>query len=188
MSAIPLDKADRLAAKIVKELAPFCDQIEVAGSIRRRRPFVNDIDLVVLPKRGQEEKLRERCRLNATVIRTGPQMMELRLGLGITQSYQVDLWIAHPPAEDLLAKAPTNFGSLLLCRTGSKEHNIWLVTHAKLKGLKWNPHHGVFSGDHLIASATEAEIFAALDLPFIKPEEREAGRACTQFSTTDKHR
>ena len=44
-----LEYALPIANQVVEKLAPFCQRIEVAGSIRRRRPFVHDIDLVVIP-------------------------------------------------------------------------------------------------------------------------------------------
>ena len=75
---------------------------------------------------------------------------------------------------DLLNTAPDNFGTLLLCRTGSKEHNIFLVEHAKRLNLRWNPYRGVIDGaGNVLASETEEDIFKALDLPWIQPEDRE---------------
>lgn len=159
----------KLAEKIVAELAPFCELIDVAGSIRRGRDWVNDIDLVVLPKSGQDAALIDRCRRNAALIKSGPQCTILRLA----NEVQLDLWIAHGEQGDMFAKKPTNYGSLLLCRTGSVRHNIYLVEHAKKLGLKWDPHHGVFHGETLLASATEMDIFNALGLAFVKPEQRE---------------
>src|SRR5205823_12049549 len=57
---LPLAQAEKHAAKILAELAPFCERIEIAGSIRRRRPTVNDIDFVALPHAGKVNALRER--------------------------------------------------------------------------------------------------------------------------------
>lgn len=171
--SIPLAKADRLAERIVAELAPFCSAIQVAGSIRRRRPFVGDVDIVCLPHPGQTLALVARARLATTLVRGGAQEQVLRLRDGT----QLDLWIANQPTADLLDARPTNFGSLLLCRTGSREFNIWLIEHAKRMGLKWNPHHGVFRStgnrSDCLASATEEDIFRILDLDFIPPERRE---------------
>ena len=45
----PLPDAERIAAAIVADLAPFCDRIQVAGSVRRRKEFVGDIELVAIP-------------------------------------------------------------------------------------------------------------------------------------------
>ena len=87
---------------------------------------------------------------------------------------QLDLWIARPKLADLLTIEPGNFGMLLLSRTGSKEHNIKLAARAKHMALHFHPHRGIMRGPDVIASETEDEIFRALDLPFIAPENREA--------------
>src|ERR1051326_7864590 len=113
---LALAQADKLAAKIAAELAPFCQRIEIAGSIRRRRPLVNDIDLVVLPFPDQVNALRERVLRNTSPISDGKEIILTRLANGV----QLDLWIAERPKEDLFSKAPTNFGVLFLIRTGSK--------------------------------------------------------------------
>ena len=65
---------------------------------------------------------------------------------------------------------PSNFGILLLARTGSAMHNVWL---AQAAGLHFNPHRGLLRRGALIASAEEVEIFKALGLRFIPPEDRE---------------
>jgi DNA polymerase/3'-5' exonuclease PolX len=46
----PLPDAERIAAAIVADLAPYCDRIQVAGSVRRRKEFVGDIELVAIPR------------------------------------------------------------------------------------------------------------------------------------------
>src|SRR5690606_30650454 len=63
-------------------------------------------------------------------------------------------------------------GSALLYFTGSKDHNVQLRRRAQDRGLKLNEY-GLFRGRRRIAGATEAEVFAALDLPWIAPELRE---------------
>lgn len=158
-----------LAEKVAATLQPFCERVEIAGSIRRRRAWVNDIDLVVLPKEGRLAELRARVFERTTPVTDGPQTIIATMANGV----QIDLWIAQPPHADLLASTPTNFGSLLLCRTGSREHNIYLVEHAKKLGLRWNPYQGVFDGaGKCLASATEEEVFQALQLDYIPPYHR----------------
>lgn len=174
-----LTLAQRIGEQIASELQPFCERIEIAGSIRRRSEFVNDIDIVALPKEGQREALRERCKRNTHVVTDGDQCLIVVLppfthhGSRI-QDLQVDLWIARRPEADLLQSKPGNFGSLFLCRTGSKEHNIWLCQRAESLGLRWNPYAGVFDGHgNCLAWETEEEILRALDLAWIAPENRE---------------
>ncbi|MGV3756987.1 MAG: hypothetical protein ACO1QS_16520 [Verrucomicrobiota bacterium] len=134
--SLPLAEGLEMAGKIVEKLASFCDQIAVAGSIRRGKAVVNDIDIVCLPRIGQEERFRERCLQRARVVTNAPQTIVVVL----ENKVQVDLWIATPASKELFEEKPGNFGSLLLMRTGSREHNIHLVKHAKGMGLTWNPY------------------------------------------------
>lgn len=178
MNPLNLHTAEHLAKTIVEVLAPLCTRIEIAGSIRRRCPWVNDIDLVLIPRDPTE--LRARVLRKASPIQDGPLNLLVRLANGV----QLDIFMAHDGRRDLISSTPSNFGSLLLCRTGSKEHNIKLATRALSLGLKWKIYEGIFaptpnrnpnlnpSSEELIASATEHEIFTALQLDYIEPENR----------------
>lgn len=162
---IPAQKAWPLADRIVAALAPYCQRIEVAGSLRRARPQVGDIDIVALPHPGQEEGLRSRAKARCRVVSEGDQSLVLTLANG----WQLDLWIAQPDRSDLLETVPSNWGTLLLCRTGSKEHNIWLARRAHQLGLHWQPHQGVLRDGRVIASRTEEEVYAALAMRWVPP-------------------
>ena len=169
MTPLHLSAADKLAAKIVAALAPYCERIEIAGSIRRRRPLVNDIDIVCLPNRGDYVTLRERILTHTRLVTDGKETIISRLANNV----QLDLWLAQQPKKDLFSSTPTNFGALFLSRTGSKEHNIWLCEQAQKLGRHFNPHYGVFERGRLLACATEEEIFKALRMDFVPPERRE---------------
>jgi DNA polymerase/3'-5' exonuclease PolX len=73
--------------------------------------------------------------------------------------------------------SPPNFGVLLLARTGSAMHNVYIAQRADELGLHFNPHRGIQRGrlktSRVIASEEERDIFAALKLEFIPPEKRE---------------
>jgi DNA polymerase (family 10) len=170
--------AQRLAEHIAAELQPYCSRLEIAGSIRRRRPEVGDIDLVCIPKNmGHLTELLNRCAQKATPLKKGDQYAVFTLQNG----FQLDLWIAHDGGfgedpglfETELKKVPSNWGMLLLARTGSARHNVYLAQVAKQRGLHFNPHRGVLRGKEIVASCTEEEIFSVLGLPFIRPEDRE---------------
>lgn len=166
----PVAKAAAWARTIVSELRQFCTRIEIAGSIRRVRSHVHDIDLVVEPKPGELEDLWQRCLRSSEPIKCGDQARTFVLDNGL----HVDLWIARPMHSDLLDTTPGNWGSLFLCKTGSTGHNINLVNRAKDLGLRWQPHEGVFNHrGELLASETEEQIFDTLQLDFVNPEERE---------------
>lgn len=158
-------KAIELAERITAALSPYCAKIEIAGSIRRGRETCNDIDIVALPHPGQLSGLLSRAKANAEVVSSGGQATILRLRNGV----QLDLWIARDDDRDLVGVTPGNWGTLLLCRTGSREHNIWLAQKAAGAGLHWDPHHGLKRGDQVVASRTEAEVYEALGLHWVPP-------------------
>lgn len=169
-----LSRALKIAEQIEGTLLPWAERIAIAGSIRRRRPSPNDIDLVILPKPGKLGMIKGRCMQNCAVVTDGEQNAIYRLRLPDQSEIQLDLFFARPPARDLLTSTPGNFGSLLVCRTGSKEHNIFLVEHAKRMSLIWKPYAGVFNAaGECLAAESEEQIFQALDLAFIAPERRE---------------
>lgn len=137
-------------------------QIEPAGSYRRGKETIGDLDILVV----SDEHAEVMDRLAgfegvAQVLARGETKMSVRLSAGL----QVDLRVV--PEE--------SFGAALQYFTGSKEHNVVLRGMAKSRGLKVNEY-GVFRGEKYIAGRTEEEVYAALDLPCFPPELREARR------------
>src|SRR5579885_3278923 len=134
-------------------------RIVVAGSYRRRRDTVGDLDLLVTAKDaaavGNKLVLYENV---AEVLAHGPTRTTVILRSGI----QVD--VRAVPEE--------SYGAALLYFTGSKAHNIVLRGLANDRGWKLNEY-GLFEGEHRIAGATEEEVYAKLGLAFIPPELRE---------------
>lgn len=165
-----LHAAYSLAEKIKTILVPYCDRVEIAGSIRRARSEPNDIDFVCLPKAGDLITLKERIRTKTRVTTDGDKQMTVKMKDGT----QIDFFFAHHPTRDLLQPIPGNFGTILLIRTGSTAHNIFLIETAKRLGLELRPSVGVLDEDgRIIASETEEEIFKALGLEFVPPAYRE---------------
>jgi len=159
----PLGRVLPLAEDIVrrmKDAAPV-DQIEVAGSIRRMKETVKDIDILTTSKHPDEVmdafvKLPQVSR----VLAHGPTKSSVITEEGI----QVDLRVVE---ED-------SFGAALQYFTGSKQHNIRLREMAVRAGLKLNEY-GAFKepGEKKIGGKTEEEMYKALKLPWIPPELRE---------------
>ena len=159
----PLPQARRIALSIRERLAALdaVDRIEIAGSIRRGRETIGDIDILVTT--SQPESVTEAFVSLADVdevLASGETKTSVRLVGGI----QVDLRVVDEAL----------FGSALHYFTGSKEHHIELRTRAKREGLKISEY-GVFRGDDQepVASKTEVDLYAALGLPYIPPEIRE---------------
>lgn len=138
------------------------DQIAAAGSYRRCKETVGDLDFLAVT-RDVDAVMNHLAAFGGvdSIIARGDTKMSLRLAGGV----QVDLRTV--PAE--------SFGAALQYFTGSKEHNIVLRGRAKSRGLKINEY-GVFRGDQQIAGRTEEEVYGTLDLPCFPPELREARR------------
>jgi DNA polymerase (family 10) len=134
-------------------------QAAVAGSYRRCRETVGDLDIVASAPTGKSaiehfvtyEDV-------AQILSRGPTRSSVVLRNGT----QVDLRVV----------GEANYGAALLYFTGSKAHNIALRAIAAARGLKLNEY-GLFRGKERVAGRTEEEVFAYLGLPYIEPELRE---------------
>lgn len=144
--------------------APGVSEAVVAGSYRRRRDTVGDIDILVAAARGQA--LADRLQAFEQV----EQVLAhgtTRASVVLTNGLQVDLRVVQP----------SSFGAALVYFTGSKAHNIALRRIARARKLKINEY-GVFTADQgrtakRIAGDTETSVYAAIGLPYIPPELRE---------------
>lgn len=143
---------------------PGVSQAVVAGSYRRRRDTVGDIDILVAAARGHA--LADRLQAFEQV----EQVLAhgtTRASVVLTNGLQVDLRVVQP----------SSFGAALVYFTGSKAHNIALRRIARARKLKINEY-GVFTAAQgrtakRIAGDTETSVYAAIGLPYIPPELRE---------------
>ncbi len=134
-------------------------QAAVAGSYRRCKETVGDLDIVVAaPPRASVIERFVGYEDVAQVLARGPTRSSVVLKNGV----QVDLRVV----------SEANYGAALMYFTGSKAHNIALRGIAAGRGLKLNEY-GLFEGTHRIAARTEEEVYRRLDLPYIEPELRE---------------
>jgi DNA polymerase (family 10) len=158
---VVLADAEGTAGPLVEYLrrASGVRAVEVAGSFRRRRETVGDLDVLVSAVRGAAvmEKLVTYEDV-VEVVAKGKTRATVRLRSGL----QVDVRVVPP----------VSFGSALHYFTGSKAHNIAVRRLAMAKGLKLNEY-GVFRDGHRIGGRTEQEVFAAVGLAYIPPELRE---------------
>ncbi|QJA05586.1 DNA polymerase/3'-5' exonuclease PolX [Thermosulfurimonas marina] len=135
------------------------ERISVAGSIRRRRETVKDIDILVTSKRPHEVmEVFVRYPRVIEVLAHGETKTSVRVKPGI----QVDVRVVDPEC----------WGAALAYFTGSKAHNIRIRELGVQRGLKINEY-GIFRGNERIGGKEEEEVFAAVGLPWIPPELRE---------------
>ena len=159
-----LNEAETQATELVAylEAGGGIRQMEVAGSYRRRRETIGDLDIVVTAEGKNSATVMDRFVAYgdvAEVISKGETRATVKLRGGL----QVDLRAVEPDA----------YGAALLYFTGSKAHNIDLRKIAQEKSYKLNEY-GLFKGTRRAAGKTEEEIYAKLGLDWIPPELREA--------------
>ena len=135
------------------------EQIVAAGSYRRAKETIGDLDLLVTARSGSPVMDRFVSYPEVKeVLAHGTTKASVRLACGL----QVDLRVV-PEA---------SYGAALQYFTGSKEHNVLLRQLAQQQGLKLNEY-GLFKGEQSVAGATEESVYAAVGLPWIPPELRE---------------
>ena len=152
-----LSKGQRVADELLEFLRPFCERIEVAGSIRRKKSEVHDVDLVLIPKPLTDVVGTLQQSMNAKVSKHGLKIATLQIeGVGV----------------DVNFATRDNFDALLLFRTGSEYHNERLARKAKRLGLTFSPY-GVFTQNGVrLDDNTEEGIFSVVEEEFREPEER----------------
>lgn len=153
-----LERAQRIASQVISRLSPYCQRIEVAGSVRRKKVTVKDIDLVAIL--SDPWNFLYEVRPMGIIDKKGDKLIYFTIPGGAS----INIYFA----------TPETWATLFLIKTGSKESNIRLATLAKKRG--W---HLAASGDGLfnengqrIAGDTEESIYGALDLPYQRPEKR----------------
>lgn len=162
---VPAGVALPLAQSMVAELSrlPVVARAAYAGSLRRGRDTVGDVDIIVSSS-SPEEVVAAFVSLagEAQVLARGREKASVVLAQGL----QVDLLVVSDP----------QFPSALQHFTGSKEHNVALRELAKSLGLRISEHGIVHEGTGaLLPVGTEEDVYAAAGLPFIPPELREDG-------------
>lgn len=153
-----------IAEQFVEPLIQYLQEIEsvnkvtVAGSYRRRKATVGDLDIIATSEEGAPitEAFVNFDSVNE-ILSQGDTKASIKLRSGL----QVDLRVIPK----------VSYGAALLYFTGSKEHNIHLRNIALKDDLKINEY-GVFEGDERILGKTEEEIYAHFDMDFIEPELR----------------
>ena len=155
--AVAAQYADALTAFL--QVVPGVEQVTVAGSFRRMRETVGDLDILVTAAADSPVMQRFTAYDEVVdVLSAGPTRASVMLKAGL----QVDLRVVEA----------ASYGAALCYFTGSKAHNIAIRRIAQQQGLKINEY-GVFRGTGRIAGEDEASVYRSVGLPFIPPELRE---------------
>ena len=156
--ALPL--VERVIAEIRDKTSSWIERISPAGSLRRGRETVGDIDILVSSSNSHPVM---DAFTNLSLVKDVIAKGETKSSILTEEGLQMDLRVVPPGS----------FGAALQYFTGSKSHNIALRERAIKRGLKINEY-GVFTqSGKKIGGKTEEDVYRSLDLPFIPPELRE---------------
>ncbi|MBI4127600.1 MAG: DNA polymerase/3'-5' exonuclease PolX [Parcubacteria group bacterium] len=152
-----LPLANRMARELRK--TKTATGVELAGSIRRMKETVGDIDMLATGK-------------NLTKVITAFSKLSNVTKVIATGAEKCSVFTEEGRQVDLLVIPEDEWGSALQHFTGSKQHNVHLRTIAKEHGFTVSEH-GTFKGRRCVASRTEEEVYHALGMDWIPPEMRE---------------
>lgn len=155
--AVAMPSAEALVAYLNQ--CPGVGRVVVAGSYRRARETIGDLDILVTADTGRA--------ITDRFVRY-PEVREV-LAHGDTKA---SVRLRNRLQVDVRVVPDESYGAALLYFTGSKHHNVVLRQLAQERGLKLNEY-GVFRGAVRVAGDTEASVYAAVGLPWIPPELRE---------------
>lgn len=180
----PRDTAELIvAAEIVEALDPACERLRVAGSLRRGRPVVGDVELVFIPRHTIEDdpadmfaKRRVDHAERAIEELLARGVLAKRLDVNGRESWgpknKLATHVATGMPVDLFTATAANWWNYLVCRTGPAESNMQIAQAALAKGWQWHPYGSGFSCGgrddvdyerHNVNS--EAEVFEFVGLP-----------------------
>lgn len=153
--SVILEKAEALRLA----LAPYCERIEIAGSIRREKKQSRDIDLVVIWQGGGFGLLK--------VYLENKKRMSLPTG---GEKIIKFTWMGVPV--QISVATPETWPVILLIRTGPADFNIYLCTTAKKRNMKLEAAGYIVKSDMRQAVETERDIFKVMGLDYIEPKDR----------------
>jgi len=179
----PRALAEQVVADLLPKLMPFCHRMEVAGSYRRGKAEVGDVELVFMPKLrpvkmdlfgGTTEVDTMADRLDA-LVREG--VLSKRLNVRGAVSWGPKNKLAQHCASgmpvDLFATSEDAWWNYLVCRTGSAENNVRISQAAQDKGWRWEPYGaGFMTPEGLVRVESEEALWGILGLPYVPPEQR----------------
>jgi DNA polymerase (family 10) len=184
----PREEAMKVAEQLCRILKPICDRLIVAGSLRRQKETVGDIEILYIPK----YEPRQIELFISTYINLADEGLDQLMNDGVieprknvrgAETYgpknKYTIHRASGLPVDFFSATEENWWNYLVCRTGPKESNIRISAQALQRGWEWKPYSSGFSKggplfkdyeEHAVTS--EKDVFEFVGLPYLKPELR----------------
>jgi len=167
-----LEKAKVITENLKSLLVPVCEKIEVAGSIRRQKPEVGDIELLCIPRyvAGVDQLDRE---IGALLVQGTLGFRLNKRGSRVYGPKNKLLVHINGIAVDIFSSTEANWGMALFVRTGPKEWNIRAMSRFRELGMQGHAYGGISAADGKEISCPDEEtVFRYLGWRYVPPEER----------------
>lgn len=180
MVAERIDRQSALdvAIPMLKLMEPHCERIEIAGSIRRGKADVKDIELVLIPGPTWHS-------FTDGLLSDG--YFEKRHGWG--QKSRFGVHVESGISVDMFTATPENWGSIFHLRTGPDDANAYIMTWLKRSNAPIRTEGGYWwHNNHKLRIGSEMALFNLLGFPYIEPEERSVERYRQAVNVPDRQR
>ena len=183
----PIEVAGPVAKSLVKQLSPYCQGIEVAGSIRRCKAQVGDIELLCIPKVTRSQDMFGRVAASHDALdealgdmtRDGGLLQKRLNKLGRPAFGPSNKLLVHTPTGipiDVFSVSEKNWGMAMVVRTGPKEFNVRMMARFLELGMRGHAYGGVTDRQgNEVNCPDEATVFSLLGWKYLEPEERDVG-------------
>jgi DNA polymerase/3'-5' exonuclease PolX len=177
-----------VARELCATLRPVTERLIVAGSLRRRKALVGDVEILYVPKTQEEQDglfdTRTVNMADATIARLESEgVLERRKNINGSEMFgEKNKLMRHRGSGvpvDLFAATAENWWNYLVCRTGPADSNTRICMAAQARGWKWNPYGVGFSRPSTVTAPgeerrmeSERDVFEFVGLPFSEPWER----------------
>jgi DNA polymerase (family 10) len=176
--------------ELIARMRPHCQRIIIAGSLRRRKETVGDVEIVYVPSLDPRPVVKEDMFSEPAFLPSTDAVIESMLadctltkrpnakgGFAWGEKNKLAIHCASGIPVDLFATTDEAWWNYLVCRTGGSETNVAICTAAIRKGWKWNPYGEGFSepqgfGRKVHPVASERAVFEMVGLPYREPWER----------------
>lgn len=163
----PYSKVYPIARKVADGLSVACTRIELAGSLRRQKDIIGDIEIVAIPDGDSLYDLLDKKLSDGVIAHLPKKRWGLKLRSFLFAGFQFDVFIQPDPA---------TFGVNMMIRTGSSEFSHKMVTRRDMGG--WMPDHyqvedaRVWRNDKALETPEETDVFALWRMDYVEPERR----------------
>lgn len=174
----------KVAAELCAALKPACDRLIVAGSLRRRKPTIGDVEILYIP-RTETRQVPGDMFASSSVNLADEVIASLEASGVLDRRKNINGSVMFGPKNKLMRHIPTglpvdlftgtpeNWFNYLVCRTGPADSNTRICMAAQARGWKWNPYGAGYSnGNESVPMLSEAAVFEFVGLPYEQPENR----------------